>query len=522
MKKRFMRFIGALLIPAFLFQALGAGSEYYDHTTYPSQGAAGSSAAMRAELDLIESGFGKLPALSGNGGKVVGVNSGGTALEALTTTGTGSGVRATSPTLVTPTIGVATATSVNKVTITAPATSATLTLSNGSTLATSGGHSLTLTTTGSTNVTLPTSGTLLSSTGSVSNLLGGAAGKIPYQSAADTTGFTAAGSSSEVLLSGGTGSPTWAAQSTLAVGSATTATNLASGSAGAIPYQSGAGATGFSAAGTSGQVVLSGGTGAPTFAYKSERIQPIDYSLAGNALTLKLNPTTLDFRSTTLTSGDVTTVSNASQITTTISSGSTGGTVNAVQSDIIILAINNAGTMELAWTNMSGGTDLSETGLISTTAEGGAGAADSGTTIYSTTARTNVAYRVVGLVRSTQATAGTWATAPVLIQGAGGNALAALSSYGYGQTFQDLTSSRAASTTYYNTTGKMIDVYVYGTISTGTGTAISVTVNGFVVYAVGTPSAGLINLPASFRVPPGGSYSVEVTNLTITKWFEFR
>lgn len=45
--------------------------------------------------------------------------------------GSGSLVFSTSPTLVTPTIGVATATSVNKVTITAPATSATLTVPDG-------------------------------------------------------------------------------------------------------------------------------------------------------------------------------------------------------------------------------------------------------------------------------------------------------------------------------------------------------------------------------------------------------
>jgi len=51
-------------------------------------------------------------------------------------------------------------TAVNKVTITEPASSATLTISNGGSLITSGGHSLTLTTSGSTNVTLPTTGTL--------------------------------------------------------------------------------------------------------------------------------------------------------------------------------------------------------------------------------------------------------------------------------------------------------------------------------------------------------------------------
>ena len=76
-------------------------------------------------------------------------------------TGSGGIVLATSPTLVTPTLGVASATSINKVTITTPATGSTLTLADGSTLATSGAFSLTLTTTAATNVTLPTSGTLV-------------------------------------------------------------------------------------------------------------------------------------------------------------------------------------------------------------------------------------------------------------------------------------------------------------------------------------------------------------------------
>ena len=74
-------------------------------------------------------------------------------------TGSGALVFATSPTLVTPTLGVATATSINGVAIDT-ATSATLDLANSSTLATSGANSITLTSTGATNVTLPTTGTL--------------------------------------------------------------------------------------------------------------------------------------------------------------------------------------------------------------------------------------------------------------------------------------------------------------------------------------------------------------------------
>lgn len=54
--------------------------------------------------------------------------------DAAVTTGSGANVLATSPTLVTPVLGVATATSINKLTLTQPANGATLTLADGSTL----------------------------------------------------------------------------------------------------------------------------------------------------------------------------------------------------------------------------------------------------------------------------------------------------------------------------------------------------------------------------------------------------
>ena len=56
--------------------------------------------------------------------------------------------------------GAITASSINRVAITAPATSATLTLFNGSTLATSGAFSLTFTTTATSSLTVPNAGTL--------------------------------------------------------------------------------------------------------------------------------------------------------------------------------------------------------------------------------------------------------------------------------------------------------------------------------------------------------------------------
>jgi hypothetical protein len=61
-----------------------------------------------------------------------------------------------------------TATSFNKLVLTAPATSATLTLADGSTLATAGAYSTTLTATGTTTLTLPTSGTLATTSNKLS------------------------------------------------------------------------------------------------------------------------------------------------------------------------------------------------------------------------------------------------------------------------------------------------------------------------------------------------------------------
>lgn len=73
-------------------------------------------------------------------------------------TGSGGIVLATSPTLTTPTLGVAAATSVNKVAITAPATSATLTIADGKTLTAS--NTLTFTGTDASSVAFGTGGTV--------------------------------------------------------------------------------------------------------------------------------------------------------------------------------------------------------------------------------------------------------------------------------------------------------------------------------------------------------------------------
>jgi hypothetical protein len=199
-------------------------------------------------------------------------------------TGTGASVFATSPTLVTPALGT-------------PASGV------------------------MTNVTGVASGL------AAGNLAGGLGGQIPYQSAVNTTALLANGTAGQVLQSNGTTvAPSWVALAgggdalvanplsqfaattsaqllgvlsdetgtgaavfatsptlvTPALGTpasgvmtnvtgtasgltAGSATNIAGGTAGLIPYQTGAGATAFQAAGTSGQFLTSAGTSAPTW-----------------------------------------------------------------------------------------------------------------------------------------------------------------------------------------------------------------------------------------------------------------
>jgi hypothetical protein len=92
------------------------------------------------------------------------------------------------------------------------------------------------------------------------NIVGGAAGSVPYQTGATNTTFLSIGSAGTVITSTGT-APQWTAQSSLAVGSAT---NLAGGTAGALAYNTGAGATTFLSLGTSTHI-LTAGASAPQY-----------------------------------------------------------------------------------------------------------------------------------------------------------------------------------------------------------------------------------------------------------------
>jgi len=161
-------------------------------------------------------------------------------------------------------------------------------------------------------------------------------------------------------------------------------------------------------------------------------------TVAANALTIALktkagsdpsgtDPIRIGFRNSTVTSGTYTFRTVTSATSVVVSSGSSLGFIASQTSRIYVAAIDNDGTVELGvYHPLSQGVSPSlnlslkgihEHRLYSSTAEGGAGAADSAQTLYSTTARTNKPVRILGFVDiQTGATVGQWSNSPVLVQ----------------------------------------------------------------------------------------------------------
>ena len=93
-------------------------------------------------------------------------------------------------------------------------------------------------------------------------LFGGTAGQLVYQSGAGTTAFAGPGTAGQILVSAGTGAPTYTNTSTIQVGFAA---NILAGAAGSVPYQTAANATAMLAlSGTSG-ALLTAGASAPAY-----------------------------------------------------------------------------------------------------------------------------------------------------------------------------------------------------------------------------------------------------------------
>jgi cytoskeletal protein CcmA (bactofilin family) len=113
------------------------------------------------------------------------------------------------------------------------------------------------------NITLD--GNTISSTNSNGNLVfqPNGSGKISFYNSYSFP--TADGSTGFILSTDGSGNVSWVNLNSLSGGLATTATNIAGGTLGQIPYQTAPGATNFFGPGTAGQILLSGGTAVPVY-----------------------------------------------------------------------------------------------------------------------------------------------------------------------------------------------------------------------------------------------------------------
>jgi hypothetical protein len=115
------------------------------------------------------------------------------------------------------------------------------------------------------------------------------AGAVAY-STGSALALSAAGTSGQILISGGTGAPTWVNASSVTAGTATTATyanNINGGSAGQLIIQQDTGLTTFITAGASGTFLRSAGAGyAPTWATADVTIGSTVIPLGGSNTSL--------------------------------------------------------------------------------------------------------------------------------------------------------------------------------------------------------------------------------------------
>ena len=160
-----------------------------------------------------------------------------------------------------------------------------------------------------------------------------------------------------------------------------------------------------------GTITESNATNAVTYSLKT---------LAGN------DPSSTDqvlvcFRSATATSGIYVYRNITSATSLTISSGSTLGATNSVAFNVWLVLFDDSGTIRMGAINCRSGVSIYQLGalpVVSSTAEGGAGAADSAHVFYTGTAVTSKPYVVLGYCEygSGLATAGSWNVSPSIIQ----------------------------------------------------------------------------------------------------------
>jgi len=148
--------------------------------------------------------------------------------------------------------------------------------------------------------------------GLATDVKGGASGAVLYQAALNDTGFTGVGTSEQILVSTGTGAPIWKDLGAIDTytDKAGIATNLEGGSAGRIPIQSAPDTTIFLPVGVTGNILLAQGTSNPIYIDPKTSLDVRRAQFAGIATNLQSgyisSATSLEVIGiTTLTGGNV-------------------------------------------------------------------------------------------------------------------------------------------------------------------------------------------------------------------------
>lgn len=214
----------------------------------------------------------------------------------------------------------------------------------------------------------------------------------------------------------------------------------------------------------------------------------------------------VDFRNAVLATGTPIeyNVTTALTLAMTDIAGSLGATT-AVATSLIYAIVYGAGAPQLAVANLSGGLQMDETNLITTTAIGAGSTAAN--VWYSTSAiSTSSQYRIIGRVDATW-TSGTGWSDPTLVQPIGaGEAMAGLSSLGYGQQWKSIT-NLVAGTKYYNG-AKPKDINIQANLPTGG--YMQFTVNGVAGIAyTSNANTATTALSATVTIPANAIYSYE-------------
>ena len=97
------------------------------------------------------------------------------------------------------------------------------------------------------------------------NIASGTAGQLHYQSAPGVTAFAGPGTAGQLLVSAGASAPVYTNTSSIYVADAVTSTNLRAGTAGQLHYQSAANTSGFISTATTGNFLQANYVGAPTW-----------------------------------------------------------------------------------------------------------------------------------------------------------------------------------------------------------------------------------------------------------------